>query len=392
VYLVEGVASSVSRYTVPAGTFSNGGAVTYWRVQTQGNTSVGYGPWSSYVTTRGYTTPTVTLTAPPGTVNYLPLELTWEYQQDENLDESTWETQLSDSAGRLIDLHEESNSGTADEYDETLDDGASYIVYARAQDSKGQWSPWDRISFTVDMLPPAAVHLSATFDPDQGATNLNFTADEPVQGSTAGVDTINVQRRIGENGAWVTIMKNLPLDETAPLSVTDYVPSLRAANYYRANVTSLSPSKANTDSITVEAGTILHSFVSYGQVFDSSLRLTADPAISLKSGRTQAAKAMIGRKYPLLLQGKQLTRELAVSGVSYYGEEDADSAPEDWLNAPEQIGIACYRDPFGSRVFGMLSELEVQPPDQDLEEVSVSFKFTRVDYSEKPYVAEETQE
>lgn len=170
------VLSSVSSRTITGGTLANG--VSYlWRVKTEGIVSGGYGPFSTNATFTGSGTPTATLSAPPATVNFLPLVTTWAYNQDQGSPQSEWEAVLYASNGTTV-LQTLTGSGTTTSatFDYALVNGTSYVVKVRVRSAAGIWSGQASQSFSFDLLPPAPGALEIEQQPCTGTVSLHVTA------------------------------------------------------------------------------------------------------------------------------------------------------------------------------------------------------------------------
>lgn len=420
---VATVDSSECSYTVDGGTWDNTEDYHKWRVCTQGNTTEDYGPWSATAIIYGSTTPVVTLLDgyPDTTLDTYPLTVAWAYQQDEDVSESKWKIELwsgddpDDEDADLLDsltgdpddTHPVGDDGDDDgdddggdtqdegesvDLDYAFEDGQTYTVRVRSQSGDGLWSDWQEATFDVDLLPPAKTSIEPDYDADTGSMALTLSAGESVDGESADVDFVDVQRRIGD-GDWITIITGVSLDDDVTL--LDVIPGLRETNAYRLQVTSLAPSKATTDPVEVEldrSNATKYVFLNYGDVFDEVLRFRAKPTVSVSPERTQSAQPLLGRADPLLLQGRQRTRKYDIGGmVNYTRETNPDSAPDEWYDAAENAGVICYRDPVGHRIFGMLSDMSVEPVDQNLDWATIGFSVTKTGYTEHALKQDDTE-
>ena len=345
-----GNASEKSEHLFEGGELENG--VNYeWQVKTQGNTKEDYGPWSKSAFVTGWTTPVVSIKdgAPPNPLTALPVPLAWTYAQDEGQGQIGWQARLySVGSGDVFDsiLEEKSaeSSSTQTEFSTALADGGRYGIMVRARSSQGQWSEWSETTFDVELLVPAELRVDLEYGEDTGQMNLNIVSDEAVQGETAEVVSIDVQRRIN-GGEWVPIMVGIPFDSETTL--VDNIPSIWGVNEYRVTATTEAPSKGVfgpfRKTVTPYVGNTENwLFLNYGETFDYMLRMQGDLSMSGSYDRSKETQKLLGRKKPISLLGQQLSREHQVTGTVEYHEEcefpDVPDVPR------ELVGSAFFDD------------------------------------------------
>ena len=345
-----GNTSEKSEHLFEGGELENG--VNYeWQVKTQGNTKEDYGPWSKSAFVTGWTTPVVAIKegAPPNPLTALPVPLAWTYSQDEGQGQIGWQARLySVGSGDMFDsiLEEKSaeSSSTSTEFATAISDGERYGVMVRARSSKGQWSDWSETTFDVELLVPAELRVGLEYNERTGQMNLNITSDEAVQGETAPVVSIDVQRRIN-GGEWVPIMVGIPFDTETTL--VDNIPSIWGVNEYRVTATTEAPSKGVfgpfRKTVTPYVGNTENwLFLNYGETFDYMLRMKGDLSMSGSYDRSKETQKLLGRKKPISLLGQQLSREHQVTGTVEYHEEcefpDVPDVPR------ELVGSAFFDD------------------------------------------------
>ena len=345
-----GNASEVSEHLFEGGELENG--VNYeWQVKTQGNTKEDYGPWSKSAFVTGWTAPVVAIKegAPPNPLTALPVPLAWTYSQDEGQGQIGWQARLySVGSGDVFDsiLEEKSaeSSSTSTEFATAISDGERYGVMVRARSSQGQWSEWSETTFDVELLVPAELRVDLEYGEDTGQMNINIVSDEPVQGETAEVVSIDVERRIN-GGEWVPIMVGIPFDSETTL--VDNVPSIWGVNEYRVTATTEAPSKGVfgpfRKTVTPYVGNTENwLFLNYGETFDYMLRMQGDLSMSGSYDRSKETQKLLGRKKPISLLGQQLSREHQVTGTVEYHEEcefpDVPDVPR------ELVGSAFFDD------------------------------------------------
>ena len=331
-----GNASDVSEHLFEAGELENG--VNYeWQVKTQGNTKEDYGPWSKSAFVTGWTAPVVSIKegAPPNPLTALPLPVSWQYAQDEGLRQIAWEARVyslgaGDSFDTIIDQKSAESSGTETKFSTPLVDGERYGVAVRARSSQGQWSEWSETTFDVELLVPAELRVVLDYNEDTGQMNLNIVSDDPVQGETAEVVAVNVDRRIN-GGEWTPIMVGIPFDSETTL--VDNTPSIWGVNEYRVTASTNAPSKGVfgpfRKTVTPYIGNTENwLFLNYGSSFDQLLRMQGDLSMSGSYDRSKETQKLLGRKKPISLLGQQLSREHQVSGTVEFREQCVDDVPD----------------------------------------------------------------
>jgi hypothetical protein len=169
----SGTASSVSSYTVPANTLTNG-VSRLWRVRTRGVASAGYGPNSASATVVGSGTPVTTITGPATTITALPATVTWTYSQAQGSAQAAYEVTLYKS-GQVVESAS-GTSGTSYTLTAPLQQGASYTVSVRTRSAAGLWSVSATRSLTVSLLPPGGVYTSPSFQAETGTAVLHLEA------------------------------------------------------------------------------------------------------------------------------------------------------------------------------------------------------------------------
>lgn len=345
-----GNASEVSEHLFEGGELENG--VNYeWQVKTQGNTKEDYGPWSKSAFVTGWTTPVVAIKegAPPNPLTALPVPLAWTYSQDEGQGQIGWQARLyslgsDDMFDSILEEKSAESSSTSTEFATAISDGERYGVMVRARSSQGQWSEWSETTFDVELLVPAELRVDLEYNERTGQMNLNIVSDEPVQGETAPVVSIDVQRRIN-GGEWVPIMVGIPFDSETTL--VDNIPSIWGVNEYRVTATTEAPSKGVfgpfRKTVTPYVGNTENwLFLNYGETFDYMLRMKGDLSMSGSYDRSKETQKLLGRKKPISLLGQQLSREHQVTGTVEYHEEcefpDVPDVPR------ELVGSAFFDD------------------------------------------------
>lgn len=343
-WLADGVETSVEGITVEAGTLDNG--VDYeWQVSTQGNTSKGFGDWSTVANVTGATQPTVTIEAdkPATVVEEMPLTVGWLYQQDQSYDQVAYEVELytvgaGGDLGSLVASASGSNASTEAEVNAAMTNGDRYILRVRARSSIGLWSGWAQKNLVVDLLPPAEGTVSLSYDADTGQMTITLTTDEAVPGETSPAVTADLQRRI-DGGEWFTVIEDVPAGlETA---VTDQLPTITGLNEYRFYVKSAVPTYAYTEVKRMRIGEDQNEqwlFLNYGSAFADVVRMKCGLSSAGTFDRASTVQPLLGRSRPFFMQGQQLSHEQSFDGQIVYQADDCappmEENPGELLCAP----------------------------------------------------------
>lgn len=378
----DNVASADSLWVLPAGTLTNG--ITYqWRVMTQGSTAKGFGPYSTVATLTGSKVPTVTIAAPGATITALPLTVTRTYTQAQSSPQATTETELYDAAGSSL-LESVSTNGTGLTHTLTyrLIDGVTYQVRVRSQSAAGLWSAWVTRTSTVDLPEPAGASINGSFSPCEGIVMLSMASLAPGAGQIAAAFHV-IERRLEGDTEWVTLDDHF----ITPGDFIDTLTPINSQVEYRITSVSALPSYTVNPVVTVstEAGDQQWVFVSFGPGFTRIVRVRGEPKVGEVTGRDRAVEPMAGRDKPILLVGANRSRVVSFSGSLYYDatcdEDDAcrfDSPPQGWRTLSHEAETVAYRDMYGRRLFGLLSDVQVEEG-ATIGVASVSFSVTEDD-------------
>jgi hypothetical protein len=193
--------STTTQITFPAAKWSNG--TTYqWSVKTWDDEDT-VGSYASDITVVGSAAATVTVTGPadPVTTTTSPT-VTWSFTDPESDPQQEFEVKIEQGgftsvpgSGTEIDTSGAVVSVPLREWTitEILEHGATYRAFVRVK-TAGQWSNWAFDDFTLDLDPPAAPSVSATYDPEtatativvQGHDNLLSTNEASLETDTTG--------------------------------------------------------------------------------------------------------------------------------------------------------------------------------------------------------------
>lgn len=384
--LVTNVSSSTTEYTIAGGSLPNDPTAYQWRVQTQGVTTEAFGPWSNSATFTGSTAPTVSITAPGPVTNFPPLTVEWTYSQAEGVPQSAALVQLLDDQG--VVLEESLATGSSFTFGHRPSDATTYEMRVMAQSQLGLNSNIASTTTTIDFPEPSAVELDGVFGECDGTFVLSILALPPETGETD-TDSVIVERRV-ENGEWVTLATGLP----TRVDVSDPLPSMTGVTEYRVTSVSTIPSyRVNpVFSVTGPDGgwksTAEHwGYLSYGDGFGTTVRVQDDLLPKASAVRARKVQPFLGRAKPVLMTGTNIDKTVAISGSLFWREEcpvdeecEYSSTPREWEAAGLEATIVCWRDHFGRRIFGSLSEVSVDY--NTMMSAGLSFKVTEADYTE----------
>ena len=382
-------ASPTSSWTMPGGTLTN--QLYQWRVRTRGVEESGYGPWSSFATFQGVSTPVVTLTYPTATVVQMPLRVEWLYDQAELSAQVTYQAQILLSADGTVLLEDDLvySDETTHGFEFLPDSPQSYTFRVRARSADGVWSDWASTVLLVDLPDPPTVTLVGDYDPCGGAVTLGMLIGPDGPGIVPLV-SVTIQRRVLPSDVWVTLITGLDGSATwfDPLPATNGVTQYRAISYSDVPSTVIGPihEVRGTDG---DPGGGNWVWINYGPGFGTSRRFQGDPKVSTSSARTQEAVTFLGRTRPVLLAGISTSLRISASGVvrwsaecpDRHGDCGFDSHALEWEATGLEATLVAYRDWTGRRIFGMSEGVQVTERSPGLSEVSVG--VTEVDYTER---------
>ncbi|QKY80318.1 minor tail protein [Microbacterium phage Mercedes] len=341
--------SAVMKRTMPANAYASGTALTtrvrtWGSATTGGSDGTGASPWSDLRTVTYKTAPVATITSPAtgGTINDATVRVTLGFTQAEGATFVKAQLELSQGGTLLETLESTILAGIA--LNTQAQNGLSYTVRARVQDSNGLWSSWKTSTFNVTYLAPVPAGVVVSFLPDSGYGQVDLTIPAPASGQSAAA-TVTVTRKI--SGVEEVLVANYPV--SASLSFLDTLPTTHGVNTYTVTTTSALGAKTTVvkDLVTEECRrAYLSKGASYTAVVVFGGNLAVDQSLSVASSTVEAA----GRTKPIGLYGVETAVQLKVKSFIH---------PREGFSSVEQIrtmlltpGKACYRDPSGRRIFG----------------------------------------
>lgn len=346
------VTSAVSSRTIAASTYAANTTLTM-RVRTWGSATTGgsdgtgASDWSDIKAVTFKTIPVATITSPANgsTVNDATLRVTLGFSQAEAA--TFVKAQLELLQGATLLETKESTILVGITMSTPVQNGVSYTIRARVQDSNGLWSAWKSNTFNVTYLPPVPPVVAVTYLEAKGYGQIDITVPAPGAGQSA-IATLTVTRTI--NGVTETLVQDYA---AAPsLTFLDTIPTIHGTNTY--TITAKSALGAQVvivrDMVTTECR---RAFLSKGAGFNNVVvfggNLSVTDALGVASDTVQAA----GRKKPIGLYGVETSMVLKVKSF-IFSREGYSTIPElrEFLLVP---GRTCYRDSSGRRVFGAVA-------------------------------------
>jgi hypothetical protein len=227
-----------------------------------------------------------------------------------------------------------------------VQNGSSYTVRARVQDSNGIWSSWATSTFNVVYLSPVPAVATASYLPDTGYGQLNVSIASPAGGQSAAT-TLTITRKI--DGITEVIVSSYPV--SSALTFLDTTPTIHGTNTYTFTTTSALGAQSVTTVIMVTEE-CRRAYLSKGAGFSNVVvfggNLSVSESLSVASATVEAA----GRTKPIGLYGIETSVQLKVKSLIFEGFGSSVSQVRAILLVP---GKACYRDSSGRRVFGSVS-------------------------------------
>ena len=217
------------------------GNIYNWSVATKDAAGLA-GPYASDFTVTGNAPPTVTPTAPTGTVTDTSRPaVTWSFSDPEGTAQQRYEVIIETGAygttpgsgTEVYDSGEVTSTATSVTPNVDLADDTTFRAFSRVR-SGSQWSAWGYTTFTLDLTPPGAPTLSAVADATLGRVAITVTpthsdVDFPV------ASTI-VEYSDDAGATWTTVRGGTLYYPAGPAAVTvyDYEAQPGIARQYRA--------------------------------------------------------------------------------------------------------------------------------------------------------------
>lgn len=332
-----------------ANTFAANATVQF-QVRTKGAYDSGsdgdasYSPWSdaAVVTFKSLPTATVPVPANGSTINESTIRANVGFAQAEGATFVKAQLELLQGATLLETLESAIQVGIT--FSTPAQNGLSYTVRARVQDSNGLWSAWASTTFNVTYLAPVPAVATTGYLPDTGYGQINLTIAAPGGGQAAAA-TVTIDRTI--NGVTENLVTNYPASSV--MTFLDTTPTIHGTNTYTITTRSALGAQSTTtvDLVTTECR---RAYLSKGAGFNNVVvfgaNLEVSEALGVASDTIQAA----GRTKPIGLYGVETTVQLKVK--SFIFEREGFSTIDQIRSILLVPGKACYRDSSGRRIFG----------------------------------------
>jgi hypothetical protein len=369
------IASTESEWTMPAGTVANGLSVT-WQVRTWGVHATA-SVFAAPAVFQTSTTPTVTINEPAGaTLPVSQLDVEWSYDDAEALPQASWEVELYNGSGSLL----ERKSGTGEIFAVAMDtvvvDGQPYVLRIRVGDGDGLKSEWVEKSILADFVPPAMPTLSADYSQDSGVTVLTLTPTADDGGvTTLPVIGVDVQRRLLDQatevfGPWETLAAGVADDAT----LIDTTGPIANDGEYRVIAHSEAPSAKVSDPLPPSGYDDRWVYVSGGPNFRQVARLMGNIALRSTTSRERSLYQFAGRSKPVMFAGEARTRVIDVAGLL----DGESSSPAEWEDLISDNEVLLFRDPLGHRIYGSVPQVAIDHIGNDM--YAISFTVTEVSF------------
>lgn len=332
--------------TIPAGLTFTSRVRTWGSATTGGSEGTGASPWSDLRAVTFKTAPAATITTPSSgsTLNDATVRVTVGFSQAEGASFVGTQIELKQGATLLETMDSALQVGIT--LSTQVQNGSSYTVRARVQDSNGIWSSWATSTFNVVYLSPVPAVATASYLPDTGYGQLNVSIASPAGGQSAAT-TLTITRKI--DGITEVIVSSYPV--SSALTFLDTTPTIHGTNTYTFTTTSALGAQSVTTVIMVTEE-CRRAYLSKGAGFSNVVvfggNLSVSESLSVASATVEAA----GRTKPIGLYGIETSVQLKVKSLIFEGFGSSVSQVRAILLVP---GKACYRDSSGRRVFGSVS-------------------------------------
>jgi len=354
------VASSVSAWVLPGGTYSNPDTIE-WQVRTKGQHD-DYSPWSAVATSPTSTRPTVLINTPAdeSTVGSSTLTVEWGYAQAEASPQAGWTVELYDDADVLVETRSGSGTDTSAALATVLPDDTTWTVRVRVQSAAGLFSQWDEATFAVAYpLPPVPV-VAVEWDADTATTAVTVTVPDPEEGEVA-ADHVDVYRAI-DDGPFDLIATGVPLGSV----VTDYAPTVAGTNRYRADAVSDLPSVQTStivDLVTPQPGDEASVWLSGGPGFSQACRLSSNIQITPSADRAvRVLHRFAERDDPVEFTSAGTYTSWSVSGDVISTSVRPGSPAQEWLDLARLPGPFLLRAPVLGGLYEYVSVSGITTP------------------------------
>lgn len=151
-----------------------------WNARTRG-ADPNWSPWAPANTFLLASVPSVVIQEPStDTLAAAHVAVEWSYADDDGYAQATWQAELLDDEGQLLEQASGHGAATfSHAFEARLSDATEYTIRVRARSGAGLWSDWDEVYFTTDFPLPATIEPSLEWDRATGAVSVTL-ATEPL--------------------------------------------------------------------------------------------------------------------------------------------------------------------------------------------------------------------
>lgn len=350
-----------------------------WQVRTKG-TDPAFSPWSAVAVVTVITRPGVAITQPGTDWDASTLTVTWSWFQPEGRPQSSWELELLNGSGVVL----ESRSGSGATSSFTLTSRLQQGMFkVRVRAATGEvWSPWVEQAFTVTFDPPAPPIFLGEWSEETGVVTLTV-APGGVEGPIE-VDDLTTGGRVV---LWDAVPDTTDVEVVAPLppaavrmtverlNGTQWVPLMdgpagatfidsRSPSYadivYRATGFTAEGAATVTEIIVPARSEAL--WLSGGPGFMTTCRLPMNPDVQASAGRARVLKEYAGRTRPVAYTGAATSKVWQVAAmVTDRAFTEPTATPDELLElAQSEEALFQFRDPDGRVLVGSIGDIALR--------------------------------
>jgi len=169
---------------------------------------------------------------------------------------------------------------------------------------------------------------------------------QPFDGNTPAAEGINYEFE-GLNNASDSLAQETPVT----LTLLDTTPTINGVNTYRVRTLSEDGAISDSDLVELVTAELEWAYLSKGPAFENVVKFRSNLQVRAQSGREQSLVRAAGRTNPIALFGEAETLRVSATATLFPGE---GSTPEDLEALFRFTGRACFRDPLGRRIFGIV--------------------------------------
>lgn len=344
------VTSTTSSFTIAGSTYAANVVLTIrvrtWGLATTGGSDgTGASPWSSTSAVTFKTVPVATITSPANASVYAQAALAVQlgFSQAESATFVSAVIGLYSGVTLLEQITSTTVSSTA--FVTPVANGSSYTVKATVTDSNGLTCSQVSSTFSVTYTQPQPASVTLAYLSDSGIGQIGLTIPAAGGGFVAAA-TVTITRTI--NGVTETVVANYAAAST--LTILDTTPTINGSNLYTiTTISAIGATNIVTATLTTSEG--VFAFLSKGSGYSQIVKFSGKLKPIITATLDSALVKTAGRSRPIGLYST--TGDLVVEGTADV-ITGVSSSPSDIESLLLTTGKACYRDPTGRRLFGMV--------------------------------------